>query len=131
MHNRVFATDDLVEMIWNGSIIWEGPITGGSQDPDTGVYTPGTRTRVYEGLASVQEIRDEQKRGVSGGIVMDGDAKIYVSAKMPTGGKPGDRITATYVAGGTEITRTGEISDVNFTSRRILVRWHETSPARP
>lgn len=78
----------------------------GSQDPDTGAWTPGTAVMIYDGPADVQDGGETIQRDSDGRPTAVSDATAYLEDERAVGSiYVGDRAVVTWEDGTTADAR--------------------------
>ena len=99
----------------------DDPDNPGSQDPDTGEWTPAADTVVYDGAADCQDEGEVLQRDAEGRAVTMSEAVLYLEdeAAAPDH-EPGDVGTVTWEDGSTD---DAEVQKVVRLDGKLLLRW--------
>lgn len=78
------------------------PTDPGTQDPDTGAWTPGSGTTVYDGEADCQDEGETLRRDQDGRPLQSSEAVLYLEDESKVADhRPGDTGTVTWEDGTT------------------------------
>lgn len=95
--------------------------SGGTQDPDTGEWTPGATTTVYSGPADCQDEGETIRRDADGRPVTMSEAVLYLADETAVADhRPGDTGTVTWEDGTTD---DAEVAKVVRLDGKIHLKW--------
>lgn len=93
----------------------------GSQDPDTGEWTPGTDTTVYDGPADCQDEGSETSRDAEGRLVVRSVSTLFLEDEDAAHDhRTGDVGTVTWEDGDTD---DAEVTAIRRIDGRMELRW--------
>lgn len=93
----------------------------GTQDPDTGAWTPGEPTVVYDGAADCQDAGTESSRDPEGRLVLRSTSKLFLARESAAKDhQQGDVGVVTWEDGSTD---DAEVSLVRYLDGTLELDW--------
>lgn len=107
----------------HGLVISRPTSSPGTQDPDTGVYTPaGAATMVYEGRADVQDGGEQKAHNAAGMPEKQAEGTAFLADRRTLFDiRPGDDAEVTYPDGA---TADGVVVFYRVVDAAVLLRFH-------
>lgn len=95
--------------------------TAGTQNAETGAWTPGTPTTLYSGACDAQDMPQITERDEAGAATQVADLKIFLPwDAWITTARAGDVVQVTYADGA---TMTGTIKGARHLDRALMVAF--------